>query len=143
MTSPVQRPAEGGASASREPYHAPVSIFWWLRKGSYTFFVLREITSVFVAWSVVFLLLFVRALSQGDAQYHSFVDWATRPWVVLLNLVTFGFLVLHSVTWFNLTPAAMSVRLRGRPVPPAAVAAGAYAGWVVVSVVVVWLVVTR
>jgi fumarate reductase subunit C len=63
--------------------------------------------------------------------------------VIALNLVSLAFLVLHAVTWFNLTPAAVAVRLRGRPVPPAAVAGGAYAGWVVVSAVVVWLVVTR
>jgi fumarate reductase subunit C len=120
-----------------------VSVFWWLRRGSYTFFVLREISSVFVAWSVVYLLLFVRAASQGDAAYHRFVDWATTPWVVVLDLVTVAFLLLHAVTWFNLTPAAMVVRLRGRRVPATLVAGGAYAAWVVVSAVIVWLVVTR
>jgi fumarate reductase subunit C len=125
------------------PYRAPVSVFWWLRRGSYTFFVLREISSVFVAWSVVYLLLFVRAAGQGDAAYHRFVDWATTPWVVVLDLVTVAFLLLHAVTWFNLTPAAMVVRLRGRRVPATLVAGGAYAAWVVVSAVIVWLVVTR
>ena len=124
-------------------YRAPVSTLWWLRRRSYTFFVLREISSVFVAWSVVFLLLFVRALTQGPTEYRSFLDWAASTWVIALNLVSLAFLVLHAVTWFNLTPAAVAVRLRGRPVPPAAVAGGAYAGWVVVSAVVVWLVVTR
>jgi fumarate reductase subunit C len=130
-------------SPGREPYRAPISVLWWLRKRSYTFFVLREITSVFVAWAVVFLLLFVRAVSQGNAEYRSFLDWADTPWVVALNVITLAFLVLHAITWFNLTPAAMAVRMRGRPVPPALVAAGAYAGWVVISVVIVWLVVTR
>jgi fumarate reductase subunit C len=120
-----------------------VSVLWWLHKRSYRFFVLREITAVFVAWSVVFLLLFVRAASQGDAAYRSFLDWASTPWVVVLNVVTLAMLLLHSVTWFNLTPAAMAVRTRGRAVPPVLVAAGAYAGWLVVSVVIVWLVVTR
>jgi fumarate reductase subunit C len=125
------------------PYRAPVSTLWWLHRRSYTFFVLREISSVFVAWSVVFLLLLVRAVAQGDAEYRSFLDWASSTWVVALNLVSLAFLVLHAITWFNLTPAAVAVRLRGRPVPPAMVAGGAYAGWVVVSAVIVWLVVTR
>lgn len=60
-----------------------------------------------------------------------------------LNIVTLAFLVLHSITWFNLTPAAAVVKLRGQRVPPAAIAGGAYAGWVVVTALVVALVVTR
>jgi fumarate reductase subunit C len=62
---------------------------------------------------------------------------------VVLNVVTLAFLVLHSVTWFNLTPAAAVVKLRGQRVPPAAIAVGAYAGWVVVTALIVALVVTR
>ena len=121
-----------------------MSTFWWIRRRSYAFFVLRELSAVFVAWSVVFLLLLVRALAQGESEYRAFLDWAaTTPWVVLLNVVTLAFLVLHAITWFNLTPAALVVRLRGRRLPPAVVAGGAYAGWVVVSAVIVGLVVTR
>jgi fumarate reductase subunit C len=120
-----------------------MSILWWLRKGSYAFFVLREISAVFVAWAVVFLLLLVRAVAQGEAEYRAFLDWASAPWVVVLNVVTLAFVVLHAITWFNLTPAAMAVRVGGRRVAPRVVAAGAYAGWVVVSALLVWLVVTR
>lgn len=121
-------------------YRRPVSLLWWLHKRSYAFFVLREISAVFVAWSVVFVLLLVRAVAQGQSQYRAFLDWAATPWVVALDLVTLAFLLLHAVTWFNLTPAAMVVRLRGQRVPPAAVAGGAYAAWLVVSVLVAWLV---
>ena len=124
-------------------YRRPVGVLWWLRRRSYAFFVLREISSVFVTWTVVFLLMLVRALSQGEADYRAFLDWASNPWVVALNLLSLAFLVLHSVTWFNLTPAAMVVRLRGRRVPPAAIAGGAFGAWAVVSAVIAWLVVTR
>ncbi len=58
----------------------------------------------------------------------------------MLNVVTLAFLVYHAVTWFQLTPKAMVVRLRGRRVPGVAIAGSAYAGWVVVSVFVAWLV---
>ena len=128
---------------TQQAYRPEMSRLWWLRRRSYVFFVLRELSSIFVAWSVAFLLLLVRALTQGDAAYAAFLDWASTPWVVALNAVTLAFLVLHSVTWFNLTPAATVVKLRGRRVPSTAVAGGAYAGWVVVSAVLVALVVTR
>jgi len=128
---------------TQQAYRPEMSRLWWLRRRSYVFFVLRELSSIFVAWSVAFLLLLVRALTQGDAAYAAFLDLASTPWVVALNAVTLAFLVLHSVTWFNLTPAATVVKLRGQRVPSTAVAGGAYAGWVVVSAVVVALVVTR
>jgi fumarate reductase subunit C len=128
---------------TQQAYRPEMSRLWWLRRRSYVFFVLRELSSVFVAWSVVFLLLLVRALARGDAAYAAFLAWAANPGVVALNVVTLGFLLLHSVTWFNLTPAATVVKVRGQRVPPAAIAGGAYAGWLVVTAVVVGLVVTR
>jgi fumarate reductase subunit C len=121
-------------------YREPVSTWWWLRRRSYVAFILREVSSVFVAWSVLFLLLLVRAVGSGSGSYADFLDWADTPWVVLVNVVTLAFLVYHSVTWFQLTPKAMVVKLRGRLVPGVAIAGSAFAGWVVVSAFVAWLV---
>ena len=120
-------------------YRAPVSTWWWLSRPSYVAFILRELSCVFVAWSVVFLLLLVRAVGRGPSSYAGFLDWAANPWVALLNVVTLGFLVYHAVTWFQLTPAAVVVRLRGRRLPGAAVVVPAYAAWVLVSAFVAWL----
>jgi fumarate reductase subunit C len=126
----------------RPPEYRPrLSLWWWLSKRSYLLFVLRELSSVFVAWFVVFLLLFVRAVLQGDTQYQSFLAWAATPVVVLVNVVALLFLILHTVTWFGLTPQAIPARLRGRPVPAAGVVASQYVGWAVVSAFVFWLVV--
>ena len=120
-------------------YQAKVSTWWWLTKPSYIAFILRELSSVFVAWTVVFLLLAVQAVGKGPGAYRDFLDWAATPWVVVLNLVTLVFVVYHAVTWFNLTPSAVVVKLRGRRVPAAAIAGQAYAGWVVVTAFVAWL----
>ena len=105
--------AHQGTGSQPRTYRRPVSILWWLHKRSYAFFVLREISAVFVAWAVVLVLLLVRAVAQGEAEYRAFLDWAGTPWVVVLDVVTLAFLVLHAVTWFNLTPAAMVVRVGG------------------------------
>lgn len=121
-------------------YRRPISVWWWTRKRSYFVFVMRELSSIFVAWLVVFVLLLVRAVGNGAAAYDAFLDWAASPWVVVPNVVAMGFLVLHTVTWFNLTPQAMAVRVRGHPVPPALVIASQYVGLVVVSAFVSWLV---
>ena len=121
-------------------YRPRMSTWWWLGRRTYVAFILRELSSVFVAWTVVFLLLLVRAVADGRGSYAAFLNWAGSAWVVALNLVTFAFLVYHAVTWFQLTPKAMVVRLGRRRVPGAVIAGSAYAGWVVVSAFIAWLI---
>jgi fumarate reductase subunit C len=121
-------------------YRRPVSVWWWTHKRSYFLFVMRELSSLFIAWLVLDLLLFVRAIARGEAAYDDFLDTASAPWLVAVNLVAFAFLLLHTVTWFSLTPKAMVVSLRGRRVPGPAIIAAQYAGLVVVSALVWWLV---
>jgi len=121
-------------------YRRPISTFWWTKRRSYFVFVMRELSSIFVAWWVVFLLLLVNAVGRGETAYDDFLDWASSPWVVVLNVVALAFVVLHVVTWFSLTPQAMEVRLRGKPVPAAPIIASQYVGLAVVSAFVYWLV---
>lgn len=121
-------------------YRRPISTWWWLRKRTYFVFVMRELSSLFVGWYVVFLLLLVRAVDQGEAAYEDFLDWAASPVVVVVNLVAFAFIVLHTVTWFGVTPQAMALRVRGKPVPAPLVIGAQYVGLVVVSALVWWLV---
>ena len=117
----------------------PMSTWWWLRKRTYFVFVMRELSSIFVAWFVLFLLLLARAVEHGPAAYARFLDWAGSPVVVAVDVVAFAFIVLHTVTWFSLTPQAMALRVGGRPVPGWAILAGQYAGLAVVSAFVWWL----
>jgi fumarate reductase subunit C len=122
------------------PYQRPVSLLWWTRRRSYLVFVLRELSSVFVAWFVVYLLVMVSAIGSGGESYQRFQDWSGHTWVLVLNVVSFLFMLLHMVTWFGLAPKAMVVRMRGRRVPPRAVLAGHYALCVLLSAVVAWAV---
>ena len=118
----------------------PISTWWWVRRRTYFVFVMRELSSFFVAWYVLFLLLLVRAVDRGDEAYADFLDWAGSPLIVVINVVAFAFIVLHTVTWFSLTPQAMDLRVGGRPVPGWQIIAGQYAGLAVVSAFVWWLV---
>jgi fumarate reductase subunit C len=121
-------------------YRRPVSTWWWTKKRTYFVFVMRELSSLFIAWFVVFLLLLLRAVTDGPAAYDDFLDWAAHPVVLAINIVASVFLVLHVVTWFSLTPQAMAVHVRGRPVPSLAIIGAQYAGLAVVSAFVIWLV---
>ena len=130
------------SSAARyTPYHPRwyrrrVSVWWWLQKGSYTVFVLRELTSVAVAFFAVVTLGLVRAVAAGPLAYQRFLARLGTPLFLSLHAVAFLFVMFHSITWFNLAPKAMVVRIRGKRVPDAVVAGLNYGAWLVLSAAV-------
>ena len=126
--------------APTRPYRPPISRTWWLHRRSYLLFVLRELSCVFVAWFTVYLLLMVDAVHGGADSYRRFLDWSGDSWVLILNVVALAFVLLHAITWFNLAPKAMVVRIRGRRLPPPAVATAHFVAWAVVSAVAAWIV---
>ena len=121
-------------------YRRRIPTLWWLRRRSYFIFVLRELSSVFVAWFVIFLILLLKSLGDGGNAYHDFLNFAKNPVVIAVNVIALLFLIFHAFTWFNLAPQAMVVRFRGERVPPLWIAAANYGLWVVVTAVVAWLV---
>lgn len=120
-------------------YRPRVSTYWWMARWAYLKFILREVSSVFVAWIVIVTLLQIRALSSGPAEYAAFQKWLASPFVLALNAISFFFLMFHAVTWFNLAPKAMVVRLRGKRLPNLAISAPNYAALAVVSAVIAWI----
>ena len=116
-----------------------VSTYWWLRRRSYLAFILRELSSIFVGWFVVYLLLLVRAVSHGESRYQEFLSWSGRPAILALNIVSLFFIVYHAITWFNLAPKAMVLRVGGTRVPGFLIAGSNYLAWAMASAVVSWL----
>jgi fumarate reductase subunit C len=117
-------------------YRRRVSVWWWLQNRAYTTFVLRELTSVFVALFAVVLLWQLRALTQGPEAYGRFLARLETPLFLALHVVAFLFVLFHAITWFNLAPKAMVLRVRGRRVPDRVVVGSNYAAWLVLSVIV-------
>ena len=118
-------------------YRTRVETLWWSRKWPYLKFMLRELSSVFVAFYVVILLLQLHALREGPQAYLEFQRWLANPLLVVLNGISFLFVLFHAVTWFNLTPKAMVVRWRGRRLPDLLVAAPTYVAWLAISGLVI------
>jgi len=121
-------------------YHRPVSNTWWLKRKSYILFMIRELTSVFVAGYCIFLLVLVYKLTQGADAYGNFMAALQSPISVALHLITLIFVLYHTITWFNLTPKILVLYRGEERIPQELVAGTFYVGWVVVSVIVAWLV---
>ena len=116
-----------------------VSTYWWLGKWAYMKFILRELSSIFVAWFVIYLLILVRALSLNQVAYSGFLKFSAHPVVVTINAVAFVFIMFHAITWFALAPRAIVAHIGKKRVPPIVIAASNYGGWMVVSALLIWL----
>jgi fumarate reductase subunit C len=103
-------------------------------------FILRELSSVFVAWFVVIALLQIKALKNGPTAYTEFQERLRSPILVAVNVVALLFVIFHAATWFNLTPKAMPLRLGGKRVPSLFIVAPSYLVWLAISVTVAWIV---
>lgn len=120
-------------------YRRRVSVWWWLESWRYTKFVLRELTSLAVAYFALLAIWKVEAIGSGPAAYQRFLGWMQAPFFLLLNTLAFLLVVYHAVTWFNLAPRAMVVRVGGKRLPDWVIQAANYAAWLAVSVFAVWI----
>ena len=116
-----------------------ISTFWWLEKGSYFAFIVRELSCVFVGWFVVYLLLLVSAVSQGEQAYQQLLAWSATPLILFVNIVSLLSVAFHAVTFFVAAPRAMIVKVGSNTVPGGLVLAGHYVGLAGVSAVVCWV----
>ena len=122
-------------------YRPPISTYWWLGKAAYVKFILRELSSVAVAWTVALTLYQISALVRGPEAYLTFTDRMSSPVMIAVNVIAFAFLMLHSITWFNLAPKAMVVRVGGRRVPAALISGPQFLAWIAASAIIITIVV--
>jgi succinate dehydrogenase subunit C len=122
-------------------YRPRVSVYWWLGEWHYLKFILRELSSIFVAWFVILTLVQLWALRNGPESYARFEHWLQNPLVIAINIISLFFVVFHAITWFNLAPKAMAVRFHGKRLPDIMLSAPNYAMWAVVSVAIGWILV--
>ncbi|TYB68804.1 fumarate reductase subunit C [Nonomuraea sp. PA05] len=111
---------------------------WFARTRNYTIFVLRELTSVFVAWSIAFLLMLIAAVLDGSPA--AFAALAARPWMIALNVLALAATAFHAVTFLNLAPKATVVRLDGYRLPAWMIQGGNHSLWLAVSLVITFFV---
>jgi fumarate reductase subunit C len=124
-------------------YYPKLPATWWLKRPGYVRFMIREITSVFIAIFLVVLLVQVCRASQGPAAWAAHLSTLASPGWIVFHVVALAFAIYHSITWFQATGVVQVVQLGERQVPPALVVGGAFAGWIVVSAVILAFFVMR
>ena len=123
----------------RKPYLREISPTWYLQTWTYRLFMLREMTSVFIAAYLVFLVVWLFRLAAGPQSFEQMLTAMQSPVSVVFHAIVLEAALYHSITWFNLTPKVMPVHIGEERVPDPLVAIGmGYLPWVVLSAVLLW-----
>jgi fumarate reductase subunit C len=120
-------------------YRTHVSTYWWMQQWSYFRFVLRELTSLGVAFFCVMTLLLLRALSLGPQAYAVYQHKLASPVLLILSLVSLLLVLIHTITWFSLSAHAMVVRVGGKVIPGVLITVSNYLAWFAISGALAWL----
>lgn len=123
----------------RKPLVRPYPKDWFLRTRPYRLFMLRELTSVCIAGYLVFLLWWLYRLGRGPEDYQALLSIVRHPVSLGLHTIALIAAAWHAITWFNLTPLVMPMRIGEDKVPNVVIAiATGYGPWLVVSGCILW-----
>ena len=128
--------SQAASSTSSRVYRPEMSSTWWLKSKRYFLFMLRELSSLFIALFVLVFLYELFLLSKGP-EAHGVLQGSLRaPAAVAFYLVAFLFAVYHTVTWFQAASKIQVVRLGSRTMPGWMMVSGALGAWIVISAAV-------
>ena len=107
---------------------------WWHRNPYYLWYLLRELSCIFItAYALVLLWGLVR-LGQGRASYEAWLAGLSSPAAIVFHVVTLLLVVYHAWTWFKIMPKTLPrVRASDRTIVACGVSAV-----IAVSVLLVW-----
>ncbi len=120
-------------------YYPRMPATWWLKKPSYFLFMLREMSSVFIAIFLIVFLIQLSQLSQSPEAYVAFAQKLTSPGWVIFHVVALLFALYHSITWFQSTSVVLPLRLGNNEVPRRLVTALNVGAWIAISLVILIL----
>lgn len=112
---------------------------WYFRHPRYLRYMSREITSLFVGAYCVLLVVALYRLSQGQAAYEGFLQALQSPLSIVFHIVALVAAVYHASTWFNATQVAMKIQIGEEFMPGSWITGAHYAGWAVLSIVILFL----
>lgn len=115
-------------------------IFWWVHKWVHLRFILRELTSLSVAFYALVLLFHIQALTRGAPAYADFLTWLKTPLSLGLHAIAFLFVLFHSITWFNLAAKALVLRIGKKRLSGTVIISLNYIAWGILSAAVAWMV---
>ncbi len=123
-------------STTRE-YVRPMPATWWMHNRYLQIFMLRELSSFFVAAYAIFLLVVLYHVGRGGEDWNAFYTNVLRsPVAIVLELIALAMVLFHSITTFNAAPTIIVVWRGDEKVSPSLISGSQYAMWAVGTAVV-------
>jgi fumarate reductase subunit C len=126
--------APTGPRTHPKQYVRPVPTLWWTKRPSYLWFMLRELSSGFLAGYAVFLMVLLSITKDGVA-LQTTLEGLKSPLSIALHLVVLFFALLNTITTFNLTPKMLVSQKGEERVPDKTISTLHYLAWAVVSLI--------
>ena len=126
---------------SRQPYVRPVSkTTWYMRKGRYRKYMLREVTCILVAVYSFLIIWGLAALTGGMNSWNAFLQSQQNTAMVVFHAFALVFfLIYQTFDWFKLAPKAMPLQVGEKKLPDIYVIVAHYIAWLIVTAAVFWL----
>ena len=117
----------------------PLRKTWWLRKQSYLFFMIRELTSLAV---LAYGVLIVTAMwaAADEASFTTFFDFLKSTPSVLIHVGLLILAIVHTFTWIALTPKVLVLWQDDERVDPDVIAGANGILFLLITGVVLWVV---
>ena len=84
---------------------------WWLSNRHYTMYMLREITSFFVAAYSILYIYQIVLLANSPGSYARYLDVLKSPLMIGFSIIILGFTLYHALTWFMLIGRIQPIKL--------------------------------
>jgi len=121
--------------AATRVYRTPIGAGWWMRKGHYFWYVVREFTALPLAVWLLWFLIEIKRAGGGAAQYSPHGSTA----FVVFSVVCLLFALYHSVTFLSLAGVIIHVKVFERPVSSRLIVMSQFGLWGVASAVIAFV----
>ena len=90
---------------------------WWRRNSFYSWYMVREGSSVFVTVYALVLLTGLWRLTQGQEAFDAWRASLASPVAVVFHALALWMFIMHTLSWFKVMPKTMPfVRVGGKRV---------------------------
>jgi fumarate reductase subunit C len=115
----------------------PMPATWWLHNRHLVMFMIRELSSVFVAAFAIFLLVLLYQANRGPDQFRDFYSSVLQSWwLKAFGWISLAFVAFHSITSFNAAPTIMAPRWGEERIHPLIIIGANYGLWLIVSLLI-------
>ena len=85
-------------------YHRPMAGWYMHGRNTYKRYMVRELTSVAVAYYALLVLYGLFQLHAGPEAFDGFIASLRSPLWMIINLATLALVTYHAITWFLVMP---------------------------------------